>query len=449
MYAESLLHERPPNRRAAWWLQPACLGAVALVAGLSALLLLLASPPLPGSSAAIELAVSPPRAVHRIALKKLERTSRTEALSFNKEALAAISATDGKLEKVTLHDYQDAQYYGEISLGSPPQSFSVVFDTGSSNLWVPSNKCKGFNIACFVHRRYSSAHSSTYEEDGTPFEIKYGSGRMSGFLSRDTLTVGGLTLPNASFAEAVTEPGLAFIASKFDGILGLGYPAISVDGLTPVFQALVEGGLVEQPVFCFWLSKDPDSDPGGVMVLGGIDEHYYEGELHYVPVTRKAYWQFDLGGIYVGAEGSQSTVASGTSAIADTGTSMIVGPKEAVTALVTALGLSSDAVASGQSTGSYSVPCDQIDSLPPLSFDVGGRVFTLEGKDYVVKLQMFGQSTCALGIMSMDIPPPAGPLWILGDVFLSKFFTVFDFGQDRVGFATAISTPPLLTVDSS
>jgi len=168
-----------------------------------------------------------------------------------------------------------------------------------------------------------------------------------------------------------------------------------------------------------------------------------------VPVTRKAYWQFDLGGIYVGAEGSQSTVASGTSAIADTGTSMIVGPKEAVTALVTALGLSSDAVASGQSTGSYSVPCDQIDSLPPLSFDVGGRVFTLEGKDYVVKLQMFGQSTCALGIMSMDIPPPAGPLWILGDVFLSKFFTVFDFGQDRVGFATAISTPPLLTVDSS
>ncbi|KAG8832912.1 Vacuolar protease A [Serendipita sp. 399] len=317
-------------------------------------------------------------------------------------------------------DFMNAQYFADITIGTPPQTFKVVLDTGSSNLWVPSSSCT--SIACFLHAKYDSSASSTYKANGTEFAIRYGSGSLEGFVSQDTMTIGDLTIKKQDFAEATKEPGLAFAFGKFDGILGLAYDTISVNHITPPFYNMIDQKLIKDPVFTFRLGGSEED--GGEAVFGGIDSTHYTGKITYVPVRRKAYWEVELESI---AFGDDELELENTGAAIDTGTSLIVMPTTIAEMLNSEIG------ATRSWNGQYTLPCDKVPSLPDLTFVFGGKPYPISSEDYVLKVG----NQCISSFTGMDLNIPGGDIWIVGDVFLRKYFTVYDLGRNAVGFASS------------
>ncbi|EYU19381.1 hypothetical protein ABFS82_02G085200 [Erythranthe guttata] len=434
---------------------------------------------------------------------------------------------------VYLKNYMDAQYYGEISIGSPPQNFTVIFDTGSSNLWVPSAKCY-FSIACYFHSRFKAAKSSTYTKIGKPCSIQYGSGSISGYFSQDNVLVGDVVVEDQVFIEATREGSLTFVLAKFDGIFGLGFQEISVGDAVPVWYNMVDQGLVDEKVFSFWLNRDTEAEVGGEIIFGGVDPDHYIGNHTYVPVTEKGYWQFAMGDFLIGNQ-STGFCEDGCSAIVDSGTSLLTGPTTVVTQINHAIGaegvvsteckeivsqygdmiwellvsgVKPDKVCSqlglcftkgsksvssniamvveketseGASVsenplctacemavvwmrnqlnnqqvkekvldyvnqlcesipspaGESLIDCNTISNMTDVTFTIGGKAYVLTPEQYILKTGEGETAICISGFMALDVAPPRGPLWILGDVFMGAYHTVFDYGNLQLGFAEA------------
>lgn len=122
---------------------------------------------------------------------------------------------------------------------------------------------------------------------------------MSGFVSNDVVSVSGVQAKNIDFGESTTLKGASFVAAKFDGILGMAFPAISVLGMTPVYQAMYEQGLVATNSFSFALTSTPGQE-GSKLVLGGVNPAYAASEFDYYPLVSETYWMIGTDNMKLG-----------------------------------------------------------------------------------------------------------------------------------------------------
>jgi len=254
----------------------------------------------------------------------------------------------------------------------------------------------------FTVCRYDSSTSSTYAANGTSFSIGYGTGSCSGFLSSDSVNFGGYEISGQTFAEITQLDADVFGNAPFDGILGLAFPSISSDGVTPVFQNLVSQYNID-PVFAFYLSSDPEGKVGGEIHIGGTDSTYYTGDIQYVNVQRDTYWTIAIDSVNVG----DTTVDSYTNGIVDSGTSLLVGPVDVIAEINEKIG--------GQTTqqGVF-VDCDTLDSLPDVVITLNGVDYTLQSSDYILKESSGSQTFCLSGFSGGDLSAE-GISYILGE----------------------------------
>jgi non-lysosomal glucosylceramidase len=342
------------------------------------------------------------------------------------------------------------EYVGVVEVGTPSQSFNVVYDTGSSNLWIPDSLCNDFTTSpsCAVQNRFINTSSSTFVSKCSLVRceliLPYGSGTVIGELSQDTVTVGGLALTSVDFGRVVVEPGplSEWGAPLFDGILGLAYPVIAMPLLSFLpgpFDIMETRKLLPQDLFSVYLSSTIN-DTTSFVAFGEVDDI---SSAHFVPPlinvpqdplqAALGYWCVGLTAIKVNGVGQPGTINSGLIGVIDTGTSLIAGPPAVVNPIIAQINATTD--------------CSNLASLPKIAFTFaldGGatRDFELTPEQYTVRTpNPGGPDTCICGLFAFDAGEGLLPLWILGDPFIRTYFSVFDRGNNTISFAPSIALP--------
>ncbi|KAI9059506.1 acid protease [Trametes sanguinea] len=322
-----------------------------------------------------------------------------------------------KLQKragVSLKDQDDdLEWTGTISIGTPAQSFTIDFDTSSADLWVGSSSCS----TCRRHNTYNPSRSSTSDSQRGTFEIEYQDGTSaSGPIYTDTVTVGGATVTGQYFS-AVTNEAEQLTEDPEDGLLGLGLTALSSMKKDPFFVTAVKQNAVQEGVFAFKLGQS-----GSELYIGGTNSRLYTGSIEYHDVTTdKGYWQ--IGGASALLNGR--TFASNLETIIDSGTTLMAAEPSVVDQFYSSIrGSGYD-----EESGYYTFPCN---SVPVVSFNWGGKTWTISGDDF--NLGETRSGGCAGALVAADLQMPNN-VWLLGDTFMKNVYTAFSVDDNAVGFA--------------
>ncbi|KAJ7150938.1 acid protease [Mycena crocata] len=325
----------------------------------------------------------------------------------------------------------DLQWFGNISVGTPPQDVSVVFDTGSSTLEFASTMC---NSSCDSQVKFDHTKSSTFVDKKTTSSITFSTGvgvdpviganyRLTLRAAQDTVTVGGLAAENVAL-NLITSQTAKFAIDPFSGIQGMSARAQGF------FASLIKQGLPS--VFSMFIT--PNAVGGAELMIGGIDETKFNGTLIYssLPNPGSSTWSLTSPSISVNGK-TTSLLRQTRDIIFDSGTSNMLfstDTTEAIYALI-----SPEIKAHAAEPGTYGIACSLISTLPAvidLGFvDENGAPFNLSIPSSELSVGPFADSpsTCQTLINAFD------GLDLVGGSVLKQYYSVWDVGSQRMGFA--------------
>lgn len=343
-----------------------------------------------------------------------------------------------------------SEYTGVIGVGTaadggPQFKARVVFDTGSTNLWVASVLCREFPCNGKSELFYDPSKSRTEAPwKGTSargdIDIMFGTGELKGPLHVDTYRVGPMALPEQPFAMIREMNGDVFSAFPFEGILGLAFPSLSFAGIEPFFERVIKSKLLENNEFAFFLNKD--STRPSAILWGGVDKALYEGPIVMFPVVKPHYWALELVDFKIDGKSmlQQNTERktllrdSGKTedpryVIVDSGTTYYTAPTGLYGTIRNRLPTADCATASSYPMITYVLRSPQ------------NELFELKVSQEMYMVE-HDSGFCKPAFMKLDVKKQFGPAMILGEVFMRYFFTVFSRGsgalsEAKIGFAKA------------
>ncbi|KAJ6573117.1 aspartic peptidase domain-containing protein [Mycena vulgaris] len=326
----------------------------------------------------------------------------------------------------------DQLYYTDISVGTPGQTFKMLVDTGSADLWVAAAAC---SAGCpSTNPTYDASKSSTATNIATASTaITYGSGAVKGNVLSDIVRLGQYSVPQMELMQVSQVTG-GLLIGPISGLMGFGFAGIAQTTKLPFWEAILASGQAASPEMGFWLSRvqgtpnPAKEEPGGAFTFGGVNASLYSGDVEFLDLAgaQSTWWALHVSAIAVG--GASIPFSSNTLAAFDTGTTLIGGPSAAVKAIWAAVPGSSTL-----SNGLYQFPCSTTLSIT-VSF--GGKTWPINPIDMNLGPVSTGASQCIGGIFDLGSGgSDTSPGWVFGIAFLKNVYTVLRNTPSSIGFA--------------
>ncbi|KAG2355960.1 aspartic peptidase A1 [Suillus spraguei] len=395
----------------------------------------------PNASAAPNLVPAAGQSIPLIRRAQPERTVAEWEIWAKNEREVLTAKYGGNTEKrsstgtnLLTNQNADSSYFGTVAIGTPPVSFNVILDTGSSDLWVADQAC---TTGCSKVQLFNDLSSSTFHNLSQPFNIEYGSGAATGTLGQDVVQMAGFSVPNQIFG-VVTQATSGLLNPPVSGLLGLAWLGIATSKAVPFWQTLASSGAWSDPVMAFQLTRFVNAsnvnaeEPGGSFTMGFVNSSLYTGTIDYQSISSQSYWILPMTSLSV--QGSSITIPSGSSSNSaiDTGTTLVGGPSSAIQNIFAQIPGSQPGTGNWQ--GYWTYPCS---TAVNVAISFGGPSWPISPADF--QLTKISSSQCVGAFFELNTSGSA-PDWIVGDTFLKNVYSVFRYSPAAVGFAALSNT---------